>query len=184
MFLQDWGQEATKGDMSDIDLWQSSVGLREKAGASLAAAAMVLALAGCAPGASTELTVTYEVDGAARTLTLEPDQVTCDEDRVHGLAMSNDPQGRFSIRLDSDRRGSLGAGSDEGLVLFEGTDLDLSATGTDLTVGASEGEVSVVEGWAPGDDVNVDAADAEKYPAVLSGSIACEDPLTVPVPEP
>lgn len=145
---------------------------------------MVLALAGCAPGASTGLTVTYEVDGAERTLTLDPDQITCDAENVHGLAISNDPQGRFSIGLAGDRRGSVGAGSDDGLVLFEGTELDLSASGTVLTVGASEGDVSLVEGWAPGDDVNAEADDAEQYPAALSGSIICEDPITVPTPEP
>lgn len=150
----------------------------------LAAATMMLALAGCAPGASTGLTVTYEVDGAERTVTLDPDQITCDAGSVHGLAISNDPQGRFSIGLDGPRRGSVGVGSDDGLVLFEGTGLDLSASGTVLTVAASEGEVSLVEGWAPGDDVNVSVDDAEQYSAVLSGSISCDDPVTVPTPEP
>lgn len=150
----------------------------------LATAALVFALAGCAPGASTGLTVTYEVDGAERTLTLDPDQITCDAESVHGLAISNDPQGRFSIDLAGDRRGSVGAGSDDGLVLFEATALDLSASGTVLTIGASEGQVSLVEGWSPGDDVNVGADDAEQYPAALSGSIVCDDPITVPTPEP
>lgn len=158
--------------------------MRRVTAAFLAAAFMVLTLAGCAPGTATGLTVTYEVGGAERTLTLNPDQITCDADSVHGLAISNDPQGRFSIRLDSDRRGSVGAGSDDGLVLFEGTGLDLSASGAVLTVGQSEGEVSLVEGWAPGDDVNVTADDAEQYPATLSGSITCEDTVTVPTPEP
>ncbi|WP_341956398.1 hypothetical protein [Microbacterium sp. LWH13-1.2] len=150
----------------------------------LAAATMMLALAGCAPGASTGLTVTYEVDGAERTVTLDPDQITCDDGSVHGLAISNDPQGRFSIGLDGPRRGSVGVGSDDGLVLFEATGLDLSASGAELTVGASEGEVSLVEGWAPGDDVNASGDDAEQYSAVLSGSISCDDPVTVPTPEP
>lgn len=157
--------------------------MRRTAAAFLAAAVMALTLAGCAPGAA-GLTVTYEVGGAERTLTLHPDQITCDAGSVHGLAISNDPQGRFSVRLDGDRRGSLGAGSADGLVLFEGTELDLSTAGTVLTVGTSEGEVSVVEGWAPGDDVNVTADDATQYSATLSGSITCEDPVTVPTPDP
>lgn len=150
----------------------------------LVAAVTVLALAGCSPDAATGLSVTYEVDGAERTVTLAPDQITCDEDSVHGLAISNDPQGRFSIRLGGDRRGSVGAGTDDGLVLFEGTGLDLSASGSTLTVGASDGEVSVVDGWRPGDDVNVEPENAEQFAAVLSGSISCEDPVTVPTPEP
>lgn len=104
------------------------------------------------------------MDGEERTLTLTPDQITYDQDSVDGLAISNDPQGRFSIRLDGDRRGSVGAASDEGLALFEGAELDLSASDTVLTIGESEGEVSLVEGWAPGDDVNVTADDAERYP--------------------
>jgi len=127
--------------------------------------------------------VAYEADGVQRTVTLDPDQITCDEGSVHGLAISNDPQGRFSIGLGGDRRGSVGAGSDEGLVLFEGTELDLSASGTVLTVGSSEGEVSVIEGWETGDDVNVSADDAVQYPAVLSGSLSCDDPVSVPVPD-
>lgn len=150
----------------------------------LAAAATAVVLAGCAPGASNGLTVTYEVDGAERTSTLTPDQITCDADDVHGLAISNDPQGRFSIRLDGDRRGSVGAGSDDGLLLFEGTGLDLSASGTALTIGESAGEVSLVEDWRPGDDVNVTTDDAVQYPAVLSGSVTCEEPVIVPTREP
>ena len=150
----------------------------------LVTALMVLMLAGCAPGAATALTVTYAVDGEERTSTLTPDQITCDAGSVHGLAISNDPQGRFSIRLDSDRRGSVGTASDEGLVLFEGSELDLSASGTVLTVGTSEGEVSLVDGWEPGDDVNVTADDAERHPATLSGSITCEGAVTVPTTEP
>lgn len=158
--------------------------MRRAAAAIVAAGALTLALAGCAPGAAPGLTVTYEVDGAERSVTLNPDQITCDAGGVHGLAISNDPQGRFSIGLSSDRRASIGAGSDDGLVLFEGTDLDLSASGNVLTVGASEGEVSVVEGWTAGDDVNVAADDADEYPATLSGSVTCDDPVTVPTPEP
>lgn len=150
----------------------------------LATALMVLMLAGCAPGAATALTVTYAVDGEERTLTLTPDQITCDADSVHGLAISNDPQGRFSIRLDGDHRGSVGAGSDEGLVLFEAAELDLSGSDAVLTIGESKGEVSVVEGWEPGDDVNVTADDAERHPAALSGSITCEAAVTVPTTEP
>lgn len=157
---------------------------RRASGAILAAAATVLVLAGCAPGDSAGLTVTYAVDGAERTVTLEPDQITCDADAVHGLSISNDPQGRFSILLDGDRRGSVGAGGDDGLVLFEAAELDLSASGTVLTVGPSEGEVSLVEGWAPGDDVDVSADDAARYPARVSGSIVCEDAVVVPVPQP
>lgn len=130
------------------------------------------------------LTVTYATDGGEQTLTLKPDQISCDSDSAHGLAISNDPQGRFSIRLDSDRRGSVGAGSDEGLVLFEGTELHLSASDTVLTIGESGGEVSLVEGWEPGDDVNVTADDAERYPATLTGSITCDGPVAQPSTEP
>lgn len=115
---------------------------------------------GALPEPRRQLTVTYEVDGEERALTLTPDQITCDADSVHGLAVSNDPQGRFSIRLDGDHRGSVGAGSDEGLVLFEAAELDLSGSDAVLTIGESKGEVSVVEGWEPGDDVNVSADDA------------------------
>ncbi|PKI89914.1 hypothetical protein CW368_12175 [Actinomycetales bacterium SN12] len=117
-------------------------------------------------------------------MTINPDQVSCDAASAHGLAISNDPQGRFSVRLGSDRRGSVGAGSAEGLVLFEGTELDLTASGAVLTIGESEGEVSLVEGWAPGDDVNVAADDAERYPARLSGTVACESPITLATPDP
>lgn len=152
--------------------------------ACFATALMALTLTGCAPGATAGLTVTYEVDGEERTLTLTPDQITCDADSVHRLAVSNDPQGRFSIRLDGDHRGSVGAGSDEGLVLFEAAELDLSGSDAVLTIGESKGEVSVVEGWEPGDDVNVTADDAERHPAALSGSITCEAGVTVPTTEP
>lgn len=158
--------------------------MRRVAATVLTSVGLVLALSGCAFGGSTGLTVTYEVDGEERTVTFKPDQITCDEDSVHGLAISNDPQGRFSIRLSGDRRGSVGAGSDEGLVLFEGTGLELSASGSVLTVGESEGEVSLVEGWTPDDDVNTMIDDAMQYPAMLSGSITCEDPVSVPTPEP
>lgn len=157
---------------------------RRATAAFVATATVLLGLVGCAPAASNGLTVTYEVDGAERILTFVPDQITCDGDRVHGLAISNDPQGRFSIDLGGHRRGSVGAGSDDGLVLFEGTDLDLSASGSTLTVGASPGELALVEGWTPGDDVNVGADDAERYPAEVSGSIACDEPVSVPTSEP
>ncbi|MDF2491758.1 MAG: hypothetical protein K0Q58_336 [Microbacterium sp.] len=149
--------------------------------AALAAGALLLTLSACAAGApSSSLTVTYEVGDEQRTVTFAPDQITCDADRVHGLAVSVDPQGRMNLSLDGDRRGSMGAATDDGLVLFEGTGLSLSADGDDLVVAESPGEVALIEGWTPEDGVDVDAGDAERVPATLSGSIRCDTPVSVP----
>ncbi|NYD67645.1 hypothetical protein [Agromyces atrinae] len=157
---------------------------RLRASALLVTVGLALGLTACSTGPSNSVQVTYEIDGAERTLTFSPDQITCTDDRVHGLAISNDPQGRFSIDIGGQRRGSVGAGGDDGLVLFEGTDLQLSASGNVLTVGESEGEVAVVADWKPGDDANVEPEDADRYPATISGSIECDAPVAVPTAQP
>lgn len=152
--------------------------------ASLMVAGLAVSLVACAAGPASGLRVTYEVDGTEGTVSFSPDQITCSADRVHGLAISNEPQGRFWIDLSGDRRGSVGAGGDDGLILFEATDLQLSASGSVLTIDDSEGEVAVIEDWRPGDDTDVEPQDADRYPAVLSGSISCEAPVILPTDEP
>ncbi|WP_159500948.1 hypothetical protein [Microbacterium sp. 18062] len=157
---------------------------RRRAAALLLVVGLAVALVACASGTSTGLRVTYAIDGTEHTLSFSPDQITCSAERVHGLAVSNEPQGRFSIDLSGDRRGSVGAGGDDGLVLFEATGLQLSASGDVLTVDETEGEVAVIADWRPGDDVNVEPEDAQRYPATLSGSISCDGPVTVPTAAP
>lgn len=157
---------------------------RFRASALLVTVGLALGLTACSTGPSNTLTVTYEVDGAEQTLSFSPDQITCTDDRVHGLAVSNKPQGRFSIDLGGQRRGSVGAGGDDGLVLFEATGMQVSASGTVLTVDESDGEVAVIADWRPGDDANVEPEDATRYPATLSGSISCDEPVAVPTAEP
>lgn len=158
--------------------------MRRAVGGVCAAAVSAFVLVGCAPGASSALTVTYEVDGTEQAFTLNPDNVTCDETTAHGFSLGDHP-GRFNIRLrvGEQSNGKVGGSNEDGLVVFEGSELDLSVSGRVLTVGESVGEVAFLEGWAPGDD-DADAEDAVRVPGTLSGSITCEVPVVLLTPDP
>ncbi len=109
---------------SELTRRRAVSGMRRAAAVSLATALTALSLAGCASSGATVLTVTSVTGGGEQTLTLQPDQITCDSTSAHGLAISK-----------------------------------------------------------PGDDVSV-TADAQRYPAKLTGSIACDGPVPQPHTEP
>ena len=63
-----------------------------------AIAAASLALAGCSTNPSS-ITLTYEIDGASRTLNISPDRVRCDETNVSGISLKDGPVSFYDFRL-------------------------------------------------------------------------------------
>lgn len=151
---------------------------RPTAAALLAASALV-ALVGCAaaePDAESTVQVVYTLDGAEQTAVLAPDTVDCDDTGANGISLGNDPQGSFAFRVDSDGAGraTVGVQTSKGLVVFESDDVDVQLGDGTVTVAASDGAALIAEDWQPGDDTDIDPADATSVDATVSAELRCD----------
>lgn len=113
----------------------------------VAALALPLALTGCVgAGGGSTVTVTFEVDGAERSLTFRPD-ATCDDTGVIGLSDGGDPAGQINfgdLLLDGSPGSGSGAIEDgPGLVRFEAEEIELDRT-ADGVVDVAETPVDVL----------------------------------------
>jgi len=127
------------------------------------AALAAVVLAGCSSAPST-VSITYEHDGAERTVTAHPDEVECTETEASSLGTQGT---QYSVRLSfgDDSLGSYGSAwvYDERIVYFTADTLDIEHDDGHVRVEAAPGVVKVVEhaatdGEPIGGDFDVDGA--------------------------
>ena len=154
-----------------------------RAAAITASAATALVLGGCS-AASSSVTISYERDGVVHTETINPDTVTCNEDKTSGVSVSNDPAGQFTFRTpDEPGAGHVTAavtaeGENDSLtfVYFEGDSAapDTSTPGT-VTVAENTGTVILIDDWDAKLGTDFDREDGTELEATISAEIHCDD---------
>ena len=147
-----------------------------------AVTATALVLGGCS-AASSSVTISYERDGVVHTETINPDTVTCNDDKTSGVSVSNDPAGQFTFRTpDEPGAGHVTAavvadGEDDSLtfVHFEGDAAapDTSTPGT-VTVAENTGTVILIDNWDAKLGTDFDREDGTEVEATISADIRCE----------
>ena len=152
---------------------------RARRAALVAALILPLALIGCvAPANPSTVTVTFDVDGSERSVTLRPD-VTCAETGVHGSSIGETgPGGQFSF-LDRSLNGTLGTGSGAiedgpGLILFDAAEIELVPA--DGVVDVAETAVTVlVFADRAESGPEFDDADGEEVDGILTAHLVCTE---------
>jgi len=149
-------------------------------GALLVAALLLpLTLTACiGPGSPSTVTLTFELEGAERSLTLRPD-AHCTETGVTGLSNGGDPAGQINF-LDRSLDGTLGSGSGAiedgaGLVRFDADEIELDRTTAGVVEVAATPVAVVVFADRAESGPAYDEADGVPVDGVVTAHLVCAE---------
>lgn len=133
----------------------------------------LLLLAGCAPSGG-QLTVAFEFEGVARSITVRPAEVVCDDLGISANALG-DSVGVFTIlRTENGRPASAQGSVTDGTLyaVFESDDLEVDLSDGRVSVLEAEVSIAALEGAADSPP-DFSAGDPVETTGTLTAELTC-----------